>query len=248
MYAETNPWRTPTSPPELFVSFINLGVTMNNLGVSMNRVTFLIVAFAVLCFHPETNAADRDLVAGDEALFDQATSAIILACNEFANRASTRGGYVYRSTLDGKKRWGEGEATPTEIWVPATRYPDRRNGVADRVSSDWQRGVIVSCQCSGGGVDVWSTQVGTWADRVDFDPKGKRSDLYRNGQGNPKGRNYSTLDDDKSQAAIRFLIEMDKARPAIACGNSRRGRIRHGVVAEGSVHQWGIPAGVGEAG
>ena len=52
---------------------------------------------------------------------------------------------------------------------------------------------------------------GAWADRVDFDPKGKRSDLYRNGQGNPKGRNYSTLDDDKSQAAIRFLIEMDKA-------------------------------------
>jgi PelA/Pel-15E family pectate lyase len=44
---------------------------------------------------------------------------------------------------------------------------------------------------------------------VDFSPAGTRVALYRNGKG--KGRNYSTLDDGISQAAIRFLVRADRA-------------------------------------
>jgi hypothetical protein len=52
---------------------------------------------------------------------------------------------------------------------------------------------------------------GCWTDRVDFDPSGKNAGRYRHGKGKKSGRNYSTLDDDKSQAALRLLIETDRA-------------------------------------
>ena len=52
---------------------------------------------------------------------------------------------------------------------------------------------------------------GCWTDRVDLDPIGKHTGLYRHRKGNLKGRNYSTLDDDKSQSALRLLIEVDRA-------------------------------------
>jgi PelA/Pel-15E family pectate lyase len=52
---------------------------------------------------------------------------------------------------------------------------------------------------------------GCWSDRVDFEAGGKKTDVYRNGKGNARGRNYSTLDDDKSQSALRLLIEVDRS-------------------------------------
>lgn len=39
---------------------------------------------------------------------------------------------------------------------------------------------------------------------------GKRADRYRNGKGRSKGKNHSTLDDDKTQAVLCFLIKIDK--------------------------------------
>lgn len=50
---------------------------------------------------------------------------------------------------------------------------------------------------------------GGWQASIDFDPNGERVAQYRNGKGG--GKNNSTLDDNKTQASIRFLVQMDEA-------------------------------------
>jgi PelA/Pel-15E family pectate lyase len=52
-------------------------------------------------------------------------------------------------------------------------------------------------------------QSGGWTNCIDFDPQGTRVARYRSGQG--RGRNFSSLDDDQSQSAIRLLIRVDRA-------------------------------------
>src|SRR5439155_10494436 len=49
---------------------------------------------------------------------------------------------------------------------------------------------------------------GGWQNCIDFDPHG-RVNLYRNGKG--RGQNNSTLDDNISQSAIRFMARLDEA-------------------------------------
>ena len=54
-------------------------------------------------------------------------------------------------------------------------------------------------------------QSGAWTNCVDFHPRGQRLARYRNGKGGGENRNFSTLDDGISQAAIRLLIRVDQA-------------------------------------
>ena len=189
----------------------NLVIALNKQGVIMKCVVVLLCIFTLLYTNRETSGADRDLVESDDALFDQAAYAIILAGTEFAKIASTHDGYVYRVSSDGKQRWGEGEATPTEIWVQPPGTPTVGMALLAAYNATGDERLLSKATAAAEALVFGQLKSGAWADRVDFDPKGKRSDLYRNGKGNGKGRNYSTLDDDKSQAAIRFLIEMDKA-------------------------------------
>jgi hypothetical protein len=50
---------------------------------------------------------------------------------------------------------------------------------------------------------------GGWTQAIDFDPRGSKVAQYRRGNG--RGANNSTLDDGISQAAIRFLVQYDRA-------------------------------------
>jgi PelA/Pel-15E family pectate lyase len=52
---------------------------------------------------------------------------------------------------------------------------------------------------------------GGWSQTIDFDPNGAKAGLYRNGRGNPKGRNHTSLDDNQTQSAVAFLAELDRA-------------------------------------
>ena len=127
------------------------------------------------------------------------------------SRVAVQGGYVYDVTLDLKKRRGEGVATPTEIWVQPPGTP--AVGLAFVIAFDAtgeQVFLDAATECAK-ALMHGQLESGCWTDRVDFDPKGKNTGLYRHNKGNAKGRNYSTLDDDKSQSALRCLIEVDRA-------------------------------------
>ena len=146
-----------------------------------------------------------------EELVDQSKTAMHNATDYMKSHVAVHGGYVYDVTIDLKHRRGEGVATPTEVWVQPPGTPTvgvafirAYEATGDRIHLD----AAIDCAKA---LLHGQLESGCWSDRVDFDPAGKNAARYRNGRGKKNGRNYSTLDDDKTQAALRLLIEVDRA-------------------------------------
>ena len=146
-----------------------------------------------------------------EELVDQSKTAMHNATDYMKSHVAVHGGYVYDVTIDLKHRRGEGVATPTEVWVQPPGTPTvgvafirAYEATGDRIHLD----AAVDCAKA---LLHGQLESGCWSDRVDFDPAGKNAARYRDGRGKKNGRNYSTLDDDKTQAALRLLIEVDRA-------------------------------------
>jgi PelA/Pel-15E family pectate lyase len=54
-------------------------------------------------------------------------------------------------------------------------------------------------------------QSGGWDYRIEFEPEARKKYAYRADGSSRSGRNVSTLDDDTTQAALRFLMHVDRA-------------------------------------
>lgn len=126
----------------------------------------------------------------------------------FHDRVASHGGYVYYVSADLKQRRGEGVASPDQIWVqpPGTptvgmAYLKAHQATGDPLYLDAARDAAEALRYG-------QLNSGGWTNCVDFDPRGERVAKYRNGKGG--GRNFSTLDDDISQAAIRLLVRLDR--------------------------------------
>jgi PelA/Pel-15E family pectate lyase len=149
--------------------------------------------------------------ADDASVSSADVRAAMHRATEFmTSKVAVNGGYVYQVSANLKQREGEGKATPTEVWVQPPGTPTvglaflrawqaTQDGIYLKAARDCAAALMHGQLKSGG-----------WTDRVDFDADGQHADQYRNGKGRVKGRNYSTLDDDKTQAALRFLIELDR--------------------------------------
>lgn len=148
--------------------------------------------------------------ASDQQLVPAVKTALQKAVTFMSDTVAVRGGYVYEVSLDLKKRRGEGSATPTEIWVQPPGTPAVGEALLDAFTATQDPQHLQAALNAADALLFGQLESGGWADRVDFDPAGKNTGRYRNGRGKAKGRNYSTLDDDKSQSAIRFLIRLDQ--------------------------------------
>lgn len=144
----------------------------------------------------------------DAALRNQAMAAMRRAAVFYRADVASHGGYVYYYSIDLKQRWGEGIATPSQIWVQPPGTPTvgmaylkaheaTRDGFYLRAAQEVAEALVYGQLESGG-----------WTNSIDFDPGGQTA-RYRRGGGN--GKNYSSLDDGQTQSAIRLLIRVDKA-------------------------------------
>tara|TARA_R110002096_G_scaffold42144_22_gene113827 strand:- start:7839 stop:9278 length:1440 start_codon:yes stop_codon:yes gene_type:complete len=151
------------------------------------------------------------LSGGAEAEPDsrEIASAMKRASVFYGEKIARHGGYVYYTAPDFSKRSGEGIATENQIWVqpPGTPSVGLAYLKAHRATGDPY--YLEAALAAADALIHGQLKSGAWTNLVDFDPKSPRAGLYRNGQG--KGRNFSTLDDDISQAAIQFLVQLDHA-------------------------------------
>ncbi len=164
----------------------------------------LLVCSWLLWFCLPVAAAEDDLPQRVEAAMKQAT-------RYFHDQVAVRGGYVYTYSADLRQRKGEGKATPTEIWVQPPGTPSVGMAYLRAHAATGDEQFLAAASDAGRALMFGQLMSGGWTASIDFDPQGPRADRYRNGKGRAKGRNYSTLDDDKTQAALRFLMELDKA-------------------------------------
>jgi PelA/Pel-15E family pectate lyase len=147
----------------------------------------------------------------DKELLPQAVETVARAASYFHQSVAVHGGYVYEVSLDLKQRRGEGEASPTTIWVQPPGTPAVGMAFVKAYAATKDPQLLAAAVDAANALVYGQLKSGGWTDRIDFDPTSRQAWQYRNGRGNAKGKNVSTLDDDKSQSAIRLLIEVDAA-------------------------------------
>ncbi len=143
-------------------------------------------------------------------LRQQAALGLRRAAEFFRTKVAAEGGYVWRYSADLKTREGEGKAGPTTAWVqpPGTpsvgmAYLQAHDATGDRYYLDAARDTALALVRG-------QLQSGGWDYRIEFGAAARKKYAYRT-DGRMKGVNVTTLDDDNTQAALRFLMRVDKA-------------------------------------
>lgn len=170
------------------------------------RVSCLLAAMTSLPLAPPPLAAA-------EPTPREATDALHRAVRFFRDNCSAEGGYVYRWSADLSKREGEGGVGPTTAWIepPGTPAVGMAYLEAYRLTKDPElkaaalhtadallRGQLVS---------------GGWDNKIEFGAAARNLIAYRVDLKDAQvGRrfNTTTFDDDKSQSAVRFLMQLDR--------------------------------------
>ena len=170
-----------------------------NSELPMIRILMLFVILA-----PPTVSAQDDLST-------QSLKAMKLAGDFFHQKVAVSGGYVYEYSLDLQQRQGEGKAAATEIWVQPPGTPTVGMAFVSAFEATGDQQFLAAAIDAAHALMFGQLESGGWNASIDFDPKGPHTDRYRNGKGRAKGKNFSSLDDDKTQSAVCLLMQVDKA-------------------------------------
>lgn len=131
------------------------------------------------------------------------------ATTYFQRSVARHGGYVYDTSADLQQRYGEGAASPDQIWVQPPGTPSVGLAYLAAYKATNDEFYRIAATEAGLALVYGQLQSGGWTNCIDFSPQGTRVAQYRNGQG--RGRNTSSLDDDQTQAALRCLMQLDQA-------------------------------------
>lgn len=145
------------------------------------------------------------------ALREQALAGLKRAATYFRTRVASHGGYVYYVSLDLQRRWGEGAATASQVFVEPPGTPAVGRAYLQAYHATGDAWYLAAAREAGGALMYGQLESGGWSQRIDFDPKGSHAARYRHGRGKPDGFNHSSLDDNQTQSAIQFLAQLDRA-------------------------------------
>jgi PelA/Pel-15E family pectate lyase len=137
------------------------------------------------------------------------TATMKKAVTYFHGKLAVNGGYVYHYTEDLKTRWGEGLATPTQIWVQPPATPTVGMAFLKAYNATGDEYYLDAAKKAANALLYGQLKSGGWRNAIDFETNSKQTAEYRNGKGS--GSNVSSLDDGQTQSAIRFLIQIDAA-------------------------------------
>ena len=160
--------------------------------MSRTRLLAVVVTF---CYAVSGNA--------DEQLRKDASDAMKRAATYYRTKVATNGGYVYYYALDLGQRWGEGEASATQIWVQPPGTPTVGMAYLKAFEATGDRFYLDAAKDAALALVYGQLQSGGWTNSIDFNPRGKVA-KYRNGKGG--GRNHSAFDDGITQAALQLLM------------------------------------------
>lgn len=146
--------------------------------------------------------------AAQVELSERAVLAMRRAAGFFRGEVASHGGYVYYYSVDLRQRWGEGRAAASQIWVQPPGTPTVGMAYLKAYQATGERFYLEAATEAAEALIYGQLESGGWTNCIDFDPQGRVA-RYRNGRGG--GKNNSSLDDDQTQSAIRFLAFVDKA-------------------------------------
>lgn len=131
---------------------------------------------------------------------------------EFFHRHVARhGGYVYKYSADLQKSEGEGETDRHTIWVEPPGTPSVGMAFLTVYERTKDAACLVAAKDAGEALIQGQFRSGGWAASITFDPEVRVKYAYRVDPPSQKRQyNVSTFDDDKTPAAMRFLMHLDR--------------------------------------
>jgi len=148
--------------------------------------------------------------AGKPSLRDEAAQALRRATGFFREHVSTQGGYLWRYSEDLSKREGEGKASETTVWVQPPGTPSVGMAFLDAYDATQDRYYLEAARETAEALVRGQLRSGGWDYRIEFKPEHRRQYAYRVGGSEAGSRNITTLDDDTTQSALRFLMRLDR--------------------------------------
>jgi PelA/Pel-15E family pectate lyase len=138
----------------------------------------------------------------------EAKDALKKAATYYREKAAGHGGYVYYYSLDLKQRWGEGRASPDTLFVEPPGTPTVGMAYLKVFEATGDKFYLDAAREAGECLLYGQLQSGGWTQAIHFAPA-KRVGKYRNGKGG--SWNASSLDDNQTQSALRFLMRLDRS-------------------------------------
>lgn len=149
--------------------------------------------------------------AQDAPSREEVARALQRAVRFFCDQVSVQGGYLWRYSADLTLREGEGKATASMAWIQPPGTPAVGEAYLTayaRVKAEYLREAAIQ---TARALVRGQLHSGGWDDEIEFDPAKRPAYAYRvDGPPRPRARNVSTLDDDKTQSCIRFLMQVDR--------------------------------------
>lgn len=162
----------------------------------------------------------------------EVAAAATKAVSFYHSKAAAHGGYVYRYSADFTLREAEGIPGEDTVWIQPPGTPAVGMAMLDAYEATKDETCLAAAVAAGRAVSRTQLASGGWDYAGHFDAKNRAVLLYRRdadgrlielkkvpeGEGgwevwkrHPNKNNYSTFDDDVSQAATRLLVRVDHA-------------------------------------
>jgi len=141
---------------------------------------------------------------------EEVNGALRKAVRFYRQEVSTEGGYLWQYSGDLQLREGEGRASATQVWVQSPGTPRVGSALLEAYRRTGESYLLNAARDAAMALVRGQLLSGGWDYRIEFDPQRRRNYAYRVSPANPEGRNTTTLDDDNTQSALRFLMAIDR--------------------------------------
>ncbi len=150
-------------------------------------------------------------VAADP-LVNSARETLLKAAEFYHEQVATHGGYVYQYSADLRLREGEGVTDLDTVWVQPPGTPTVGLAFLTAYERTGDEKLLNAARDAAYCLLEGQLESGAWSGWIDFAPEKRKNYAFITGKERTKNaRNYSTFDDDKSQAALKFLMRFDRA-------------------------------------
>lgn len=149
--------------------------------------------------------------AGEPVTRQEAARALRKAVEFFHSKVSCHGGYLWRYSGDLALREGEGTASPTMVWVQPPGTPTVGQVCLDAYESTGDEFYLSVTRDAAYALVRGQLRTGGWYYHIEFDPEKRLSYGYRDVPEHGRQKQKTTLDDDTTQSAVRFLMHVDRS-------------------------------------
>ena len=143
----------------------------------------------------------------------EAESALRKAVEFYHWEVSSHGGYVYRYSSDLTYRRGEAVVEKSRVWVQPPGTPFVGEAFLDAYDATNDPYTLDAARDTGYALCKGQMKSGGWTYFIEFDPTLRPNFGYRDvdkPRSKERSDRYTTLDDDTTQAATRFLMRLDQ--------------------------------------